>query len=125
KGRIQLRRINELEKSALGVDSRDDGFDGDFFAACEHDSCNGTVFHANLPDFGIGTNFGPCLFCGFCKGMREVTKSAARKSSSAYRMGIRSRTHKKNCRGTRGPRAEGRAENPTCRDDSADELGFE
>src|SRR3989454_6959538 len=60
KGRIKVRRINELEKSALGVDSRDDGFDGDFFAACEHDSCNGTVFHANLPDFGIGTNFGPC-----------------------------------------------------------------
>src|SRR2546422_9166008 len=124
-GGIELRRIDELEKSALGVDSRDDGFNGDFFAPREHNPDDSTVFHANLFHFGIGTNFGASLLCGFCKGMREVTKSAMRKSSGADGMGIRSGARETDCGGTRGPRAEGRAKNAARRDDSTNELGLE
>ncbi len=88
KGRIELRRINEVEKSALGVDSRGDGFDGDFFATGEHDSRNGAVFDPNLPDFGIGSNFGASLLCRFGESAREVTKPATRKSRGADGMSI-------------------------------------
>jgi len=98
KSGIEMRRIDELEKSALGVDPRDDGLDRDFLAIVEYDSCNGTVLDANLPDFGIGTNFGAGLFCGFGESTAEVTKSAARKSRCADRMGIASGTKKKDGR---------------------------
>src|SRR2546422_541923 len=125
KGRIKVRRINELEKSALGIHAGNNGVDRDFFAPREHNPDDSTVFHVNLFHFGISTNFGASLLCGFCKGMREVTKSATRKSSGADGMGIRSGAHEKDCGGTRGPRAEGRAENASRRNDSADELGFE
>src|SRR5258708_7520560 len=48
-GRVELGRIEELKKSALGVDAGDDTFDRDFFAIRKHDSRDGAVFDAKLP----------------------------------------------------------------------------
>src|SRR5258708_6566786 len=88
KGRIELRRINEVEKSALGVDSRGDGFDGDFFATGEHDSRNGAVFAQILLALGISRIWGASLLRGFGEGLREITKPATRKSRGADGMSI-------------------------------------
>src|SRR5260370_562964 len=124
-GRIELRRIDEVEESALGVDSGNDGFDGDFFAAGEHDSRNGAVFKADVPDFRIGGNLRLGLLRRFGQGRSEVAEPAPRKSSGPHGMCIAGRAHKKDGGGTRGPRTERGAENAACGDDGTDELRLE
>ena len=52
---------SKLEKSALGIDAGDDGFDGDFFAIGENDAGDGAVFDANVLNFGVGADFGAGL----------------------------------------------------------------
>src|SRR5258708_1789520 len=83
KGRIELRRINEVEKSALGVDSRGGGFGGFFCAPGEHDSRKGAVFAPILPDFGMSKNLGASLLPRCGGGGRKITKPATRKSRGA------------------------------------------
>ena len=47
-----------MEEGALGVDTRDYGVGGNFFAVGEDQSGYGTIFDADVADVGIGANFG-------------------------------------------------------------------
>ncbi len=58
KARIELRRINEIEERALGIDAGDDGFSGDFFAVGEDDRSDGVIFDADVLDVGLRADFG-------------------------------------------------------------------
>src|SRR5260370_35994900 len=77
-GGVELRGIDEMEKSAVGIDARDDGFDGDFFAIGENDAGDGTAFGKNVGDFGVRADFSAGLFRGYVEGARAQTQSARR-----------------------------------------------
>src|SRR5882724_11433356 len=124
-GWIELRSINKIEESALGVDAGYDGFDGNLFTAGEHNAGNGSVFDANLLDFGVSADLRTGLFRGFGESMREVAKPATRKSSRANGVSITGGAHEKNGCGTSGPGTERRAENAASGNDGADEFGLE
>ncbi len=81
---IELGGIEEFEKSALGIDAGDDGFDGDFFAIGEHDAGDGAVFDADVLNFGIGADFRAGCFAGrFSESASERAEPSARKSGRA------------------------------------------
>src|SRR5580698_11096491 len=46
--RIELGGIEQFEKSPLGIDTGDNGLDGDFFAIGEYESHDGAVFRADV-----------------------------------------------------------------------------
>ena len=62
---IELRGIDEIEKSALGVDAGRDGFSGNFFAVSKNNTSDSTVFDSDVADFSVGSDFDAGLFCGF------------------------------------------------------------
>src|SRR5258708_6688368 len=88
KGGIELRRIEEMEEGALGIDAGDDGLDGDFFAAGQNDAGDSAVFDEDVADFGIRTNFSAGQFCGFGGPAREGAETSPGNRAGADGMGI-------------------------------------
>src|SRR5260370_4626246 len=68
---IELRGIEELEKSALGIDAGDNGSNGDFFAVDEDESDDCAVFHANVLNFGVSADFRAGFASSIGNGARE------------------------------------------------------
>ncbi len=122
--RIELSGIDEFEKSALGIYTRDDGFDGDFLAIGENQSGDGAVFYANVLDFGIGANFCAGFTGGVGESVGERAESSARKCSGTGWIGIDSGAEKKDRGGTGRPRPERGAENSASGDDGAEQFSF-
>src|SRR4029077_18193223 len=114
-----MRRINKMEEGALGVDSGDDGFHGDFLAAGESDAGDAAIFDEDLADFRIGADFRAGLFGGFGERARKGTEPAARKRSGANRMGIGGSAEKKDGGRTGGPGAKRVPKKAACGDGGA------
>ena len=121
---IELSGIDEFEKSALGIDARDDGLDGDFLAIGENKSGDGAIFYANVLDLGIGADFRAGFAGGVGESVRERAESSARKCSGAGGIRIDSGAEKKDRRGTGRPRPERGSENAASGDDGAEQFCF-
>lgn len=87
-GGIELRGIEELEKGALGIDTRNDGMDFDFLAIGQDETGDGAVFDQDVLDFGVGAELGTGFASGVGENAGEGTESTAGKCGGAHRMGI-------------------------------------
>src|SRR5690348_1477886 len=79
KSGIELRRIEEFEEGALGVDAGDHGRNVDFLTVGKYEAADGAIFHADVLNLGVGTDFHARIFCGLGEGVREGAQTAARK----------------------------------------------
>src|SRR5260221_5283278 len=73
--RIELRGVEEMEESALGIDAGNHGVGGDFFATGEYEAGDSTILDANVANFGVGADFGAGLAGGFGDGAGERAQS--------------------------------------------------
>jgi hypothetical protein len=125
KSRVQLRGIEKVKESALGIEAGDDGVSGDFFAASENEGRYRAVLQVDVPNLSIGADFGARGARGFSKGASKGPEPSAGERSGAHWMGISGGTKKKNRRGTCGPGTQRRAEYSTSRDGRANQFRFE
>src|SRR5580704_12796601 len=101
---VELRGIDEFEKSALGIDARNDRFDSDFFVIGENEAGDGSILYANMLNSGVGTDFGASGASRFSESACERAETSARKRSRTRGIGIDGSAKKKDSRGTGGPR---------------------
>ncbi len=123
--RIDLRRIDEVEEGALGVEAGNDRIGGNFFAASEDEASDGAIFDADVADFGVGADFGADMARGFRECARERAEPSVRKRSGADGMRVGSGAQEENRRGARRPGTKRGAKNSARGDNGANELGVE
>src|SRR5260221_331257 len=81
--RIELRGVEEMEESALGIDAGNHGVGGDFFATGEYEAGDSTILDANVANFGVGADFGAGLAGRFGEGGREKAESSSRERNES------------------------------------------
>src|ERR1700688_4405628 len=116
---IELRRIHELKKRALGIHTRDDCLDGDFISVSQHNAGSSAVFYTDMQHFSIGANFHAGLLGRFGQCVRESSETTARKSSRANRMCFCCCAQKQHRGGTRRPGPQSCSKNTASRNHSA------
>src|ERR1700680_4937204 len=116
---IELRRIHELKKRALGIHTRDNCLDGDFISVSQHNAGSSAVFYADMQHFSIGANFHAGLLGGFGQRVRERAQTTPRKCRRANRVWIGRGAQKKYRGGTSGPRPKSSSKNTASRNHSA------
>ncbi len=117
--------IEQAEEGALRVGAGDYGFGADLFAAGEQHTCDFSILHQNLSDFGVGANFCACFFCGGGHGIREGAHASAGVSGVPYRIRIGGGAQQKQERGAGGPGAESCSIDAAGGDGGAEQIGFE
>src|SRR5258707_5773634 len=121
--RIELRGVEEMEESALGIDAGNHGVGGDFFATGEYEAGDSTILDANVANFGVGADFGAGLAGGFGEGASERAESSVRERSGADGMRVCGGAKKQNGGGARGASAKRRAPEGPGRDYEAAGTG--
>src|SRR5260370_1037473 len=123
--RIEMRRIDELEKGALGIEAGNDCIGGNFFAAREDEASDGAIFEVDVAGFGVGADFGAGMARGFRECARERAEPSVRKRSGADGMRVGSGAQEENRGGARRPGTKRGAKNSARGDNGANELGVE
>src|SRR5260221_1463912 len=122
--RIELRGVEEMEESALGIEAGNHGGGGDFFATGEYEAGDSTHLEANVANFGVGADFGAGLAGRFGEGASERAESSVRERSGADGMRVCGGAKKQNGGGTRRPWAKRGAGGARGRDHGAGGVRF-